>query len=108
MGKKNTYSGESPSDRAVNFMDKFMSRSATKRGRVTEKKSVIETYEADPFDIEYNSYSTWYEAVKKSSGVYPTTFVDFTQKLKPALQNMWNQKMWPREAVLELRKYGVY
>jgi hypothetical protein len=108
MGKKNTYSGESPSDRAVNFMDKFMSRGATNRVRGAAENSVAETYKADPFESEYNSYSVWYEAVKKSSGVYPTTFVDFTQKLKPELQAMWNKKMWPRAAVLELRKYGVY
>lgn len=108
MGRKNTYIGESPSDRAVNFIDKFMSRNVTKRERIKEEPTVVNERKVDPFDREYSSYSTWYEAVKKSSGVYPTTFVDFTQKLKPELQTMWTKKLWPREAVLELRKYGVY
>jgi hypothetical protein len=108
MGKKNTYFGESPSDRAVNFMDKFMSRNTSKRTRLSTEKSITEPYKEDPFEIEYRSYGTWYEAVKKASGVYPTTFIDFTQKLKPELQNMWTKKIWPREAVLELRKHGVY
>jgi len=128
MGKKSAYSGESAKDRSINIMDKFITRNDNKKKsqpRLPERrkdpnipvnlwplKDQLEYWEsrtdADRFVEEYHSYSTWYEAVKSQSGVYPRTFIDFTNKLKPALQEMYARKMYPKDALYELRKLGVY
>ena len=64
--------------------------------------------DADRFDELYSAYSTWYDEVKRRSGVYPATFLDFTRNLKPDMRDMWQRKTLPKTAVLELRKKGVY
>jgi len=128
MGKRSVYSGESPKDRSTNIIDKFITKNANKTknqpilpGRrkspdvpidLWPLKDQIEYYEtrtpADKFDEHYSVYSTWYNAVKERSGVYHQTFTDFIVKLKPEMQSMWERKLLPKEAVLELRKKGLY
>jgi hypothetical protein len=128
MGKKAAHSGMSPKDRSINLMDKFISRNMNKMkdqpvlpGRRKDAsvpvnlwplKDQIEYWETrtpeDRFDEEYSAYSTWYDEVKRKSGVYHQTFLDFTSKLKPMMREMWENKMLPRTAILELRKHGVY
>jgi hypothetical protein len=63
---------------------------------------------ADQFDEQYRSYSTWYNEIKSKSGVYHTTFIDFTTKLKPLMVEMWENKVSTKLALEELRKHGVY
>jgi hypothetical protein len=70
-------------------------------------KNRTKIYETS-LNSEYTSYSTWYAEVKRTSGVYPATFMDFTSKLKPMMIEMWENKITPRLAILELRKHGVY
>ena len=128
MGKKSAHSGESPKDRSVNLMDKFITKNANKEknqprlpGRRKDPnvplnlwplKDQLEYWEnrtdADRFDEQYSVYSTWYDEVKRRSGIYPATFVDFTSKLKPEMHEMWENKLSPKYAVRELRKKGVY
>jgi hypothetical protein len=128
MGKRSVYSGESPKDRSTNIIDKFITKNANKiknqpilPGRRKDPnvpidlwplKDQIAYYEnrtdADKFDERYSVYSTWYNAVKERSGLYHQTFTDFISKLKPEMQSMWERKLSPKEAVLELRKKGVY
>jgi hypothetical protein len=128
MSKKSVYSGESAKDRSINLMDKFINKNDNKRkheshlpGRRKDPnipielwplKDQIEYHEtrtsADQFNDAYSAYSTWYDAVKQRSGLYHKTFTDFTSKLKPEMQSMWERKLSPKEAVLELRKKGVY
>jgi hypothetical protein len=128
MGKRSVYSGESPKDRSTNIIDKFITKNANKiknqpilPGRRKDPnvpidlwplKDQISYYEnrtdADKFDERYSVYSTWYNAVKERSGLYHQTFTDFISKLKPEMQSMWERKLSPKEAVLELRKKGVY
>lgn len=128
MGKRSVYTGESAKDRSVNLMDKFITKNNNKAkqhpklpGRRKDPnvplelwplKDQIEYWEnrtdADRFDEEYSAYSTWYDEVKRKSGVYPQTFIDFTSKLKPEMRAMWENKVMPRHAVMELRKKGVY
>jgi arginyl-tRNA--protein-N-Asp/Glu arginylyltransferase len=128
MGKRSVYSGESPKDRSTNIIDKFITKNANKiknqpilPGRRKDPnvpidlwplKDQIAYYEnrtdADKFDEQYSVYSTWYNAVKERSGLYHQTFTDFISKLKPEMQSMWERKLSPKEAVLELRKKGVY
>ena len=128
MGRKSAHSGMSPKDRSINLMDKFITKNANRAkdkpvlpGRRKDKdvplnlwplKDQIEYWEnrtdADRFDEDYSAYSTWYDEVKRKSGVYPQTFLDFTAKLKTEMRIMWENKMVPRAALMELRKLGVY
>lgn len=128
MGKKSAHTGLSPKDRSINLMDKFITKNANRLkdqpilpGRRKDSmvplnlwplKDQIEYWAtrtaADGFDLKYSAYSTWYAEVKRTSGVYPATFMDFTSKLKPMMIEMWEKKMTPKQSILELRKHGVY
>lgn len=128
MGKKSVHTGISPKDRSSNLMDKFISANDRRTqhlpklpGRRKDPsvpldlwplKDQIEYWEnrtdADRFDDKYASYSTWYEMMKHASGVYPSTFLDLTAHLKTEMRTMWENKMFPKEAMRELRKLGVY
>ena len=128
MGRKSAHTGESPKDRSTNLMDKFITKNVNKEknqprlpGRRKDPsipidlwplKDQIEYWEsrtdADRFDEQYPVYSTWYEEVKSRSGMYHATFVDFTTKLKAEMREMWETKVFPKHAILELRKKGVY
>ena len=128
MGKKAAHSGMSPKDRSINMMDKFITRNANREknqpilpARRKDPNVPIDLWplkdqlehretmsEAERFDELYSAYSTWYDEVKRRSGVYPATFLDFTRNLKPEMRDMWERKTMPKTAVLELRKKGVY
>jgi hypothetical protein len=128
MGKKSAHTGLSPKDRSINLMDKFITKNANRMKdqpvlsarrkdpnipiHMWPLKDQIEYWEnrteADWFDDKYGSYSNWYTELKSISGVYPATFIDFTNKLKPLMVEMWEKKMMPKQAILELRKHGVY
>jgi hypothetical protein len=128
MGKKAAHSGMSPKDRSINMMDKFITRNANREknqpilpARRKDPNVPIDLWplkdqlehretmsDAERFDELYSAYSTWYDEVKRRSGVYPATFLDFTRNLKPEMRDMWERKTLPKTAVLELRKKGVY
>lgn len=128
MGKKAAHSGMSPKDRSINMMDKFITRNANREknqpilpARRKDPNVPINLWplqdqlkhretisDAELFDETYSAYSTWYDEVKRRSGVYPATFLDFTRNLKPEMRAMWECKTLPKIAVLELRKKGVY
>jgi hypothetical protein len=118
----------SPKDRSALIMDKFISKNIKREQGMPFKSGIrkdpnipihmwplqdqIEYWEKrtpeDCFDEDYAVYSTWYDEVKNKSGVYHQTFLDFTSKLKPMMREMWENKILPRRAILELRKHGVY
>jgi len=128
MGRKSAHTGISPKDRSINIMDKFISRNNNKQknnpivsGRRKDPnipvdmwpyKDQIEYWEnrtdSDRFNGTYSSYSTWYSEVKAKSGVYHRTFDEFVYKLREEMKTMWEKKTMPKDAVLELRKFGVY
>jgi len=128
MGRKSAHTGISPKDRSINIMDKFISRNNNKQknnpivsGRRKDPnipvdmwpyKDQIEYWEnrtdSDRFNDTYSSYSTWYSEVKAKSGVYHRTFDEFVYKLREEMKTMWEKKTMPKDAVLELRKFGVY
>ena len=128
MGKKAAHSGESPKDRSINMMDKFITRNSNRQKNQpfqTQRrkadnipmnlwplKDQLEYWEnrtdADRFDERFPSYSYWITAVQKKSGVYPTTFTDFTSKHRTLLKEMYAKKTDVSDAVYELRKLGVY
>jgi hypothetical protein len=130
MGRKSAYVGESAKDRSINLMDKFIKRSENKNQIVKDLpirrkdpnipinlwpvKDQIEYYEnrsdAQKFDELYSNYSNWISTVKTSSGIYSRTFDEFItmKNLKPYLQELFQNKTLPKQAVYELRKHGVY
>ena len=128
MGKKSAYSGESAKDRSINIMDKFITKNENKNKHrqilparrkdpnipinLWPLKDQLEYYDnltdADRFDETYSSYSTWYDTVKKQSGLYHQTFTDFAGKFKSEMREMWENKTAPKEALSWLRKRGVY
>ena len=128
MGKKAAHSGESPKDRSVNMMDKFITRNDRRRKHQEQlparRKSPDVPFnmwplkdqidhannrtDADRFNDDYPVYSYWITEIQKKTGVYHRTFVDFTLKLKPELKEMYDKKTSVRDTVEYLRKKGVY
>ena len=128
MGKKDGYSGESPKDRAVNLMDKFISRN----DRRNKHKDVLPARRKSPdvpfnlwpmsdqieymenrtetqlFTEKYPSYSYWYDAVKKASGLYHITFTDWTSKYKTELKELYDNNTPVKSTVTFLQKLGIY
>jgi hypothetical protein len=128
MGKKSAYSGISAKDAATNSIDRFIQKNAKRsahqerlpaRRKATDVpvymwplRDQIEYYETQSaeskFDEAYPTYSGWYAQVSKLSGVYHTTFIDYTNPLKEVMAELYESMVPPKMAVMELRKYGVY
>ena len=128
MGRKSAHTGESPKDRSINIMDKFITRNMNKEKHQPFKSGIrkdpnipisqwplkdqIEYWEnrtdADRFDDSYPVYSFWIIEVQKQSKVHSSFFTDKAIKLKDLLQQMYNEKTMPKDAVAILRKHGVY
>ena len=128
MGKKSAHTGESPKDRSINIMDKFISKNLKRDKNQPFKtgirkdtnlpihmwplKDQIEYWEtrsdADRFADSYPAYSYWIAEVQKQSGVHPSFFTAQALKLKSMLQEMFDSHTAPKEAIRELRKHGVY
>lgn len=127
MGKKG-YIGESPKDRSIMLMDKFIRKNNDKLkhydilpGRRKDSdipvhlwplKDQIAYYENrnanDDFVEQYGSYPTWYNAVKECSSAYHAEFITMTRDKRPLLESMYKKCIWPKEAARELQKHGVY
>tara|TARA_R110002167_G_scaffold1174_1_gene4990 strand:+ start:925 stop:1311 length:387 start_codon:yes stop_codon:yes gene_type:complete len=128
MGKKDGYSGESPKDRAVNLMDKFISRNDRRNKHkdvlparrkspdvpfnlwpISDQIEYMENRtDAQKFVESYPSYSYWYDAVKKASGVYHITFTDWVGKYKTELRELYDNNTSVKSAVAFLQKQGIY
>tara|TARA_R100000656_G_scaffold66748_1_gene50627 strand:- start:10 stop:399 length:390 start_codon:yes stop_codon:yes gene_type:complete len=126
MGRKG-YQGESPADRSINLMDKFIRRNEKKQslekifpGRRKDKnipmdlwplKDQIEYWDsltpADWFDRKYPSYIDWLDELQSISAQYPTTFTDQISGHKDRIQEVFNKKIKPRKALDILRKEGI-
>ena len=128
MGKKSAHTGESPKERSINKMDKFITRNE-KRNKHIEilparrkdpnvpmnlwpLKDQLEYYdnrtEEDKFREKYKIYSTWLNEVQQATGVYPTTFIDYVGKLDGLVKELYNTCTFPNEAARILEKRGVY
>ncbi len=103
MGKKATI-GTSPKDSSMDKMDRYIRRNEAREeaqlrrhGKIFGKKKSVDEmsihdqiryYEKmtpeQKFDNKYNTYSVWYEAVKKKMEefVYTSYFVDEANKIK--------------------------
>jgi hypothetical protein len=123
--------GTSPKDSSMDKMDRFIQREERKEQQNLRRhgkkdlsrvpfnewplKKKLEHLEnqskEEKFKEQYTSYSTWYDAVKKKSGVYPITFVDWTSTstMKEVLRDMYNKSTSVKEAVSILKnKHGIY
>lgn len=128
MGKKSAHTGMSPKDRSINIMDKFMSRNAAQTkhqpslpGRRKDPNIPIYMWplqdqldywanrtETDEFKSMFKTYATWYEAVKELSNVYHSTFISLTHDKKEQMHALYDMYTWPKAAIRELQKLGVY
>jgi len=123
--------GTSPKDSSTDKMDRYIQRNEKKEQQNLRRhgkkdlskvpfnewplKKKLEHLEnqspTEKFRETYTSYSVWYDAVKKKSGVYPTTFVDWTSRTdtRDAMRDMYNKNTYPKEAVDILkREHGIY
>ena len=130
MGKKAVI-GTSPKDSSTDKMDRYIQRNERKEqqnlhrlGKKDLSKIPMDQWplkkqleylnnrsDADKFKDKYSSYSFWYEEVKKKSGVYPTTFIDWSSRVdtKQALQDMYARCVSFKDAVYILkREHGIY
>ena len=128
MGKKSAHSGESPKERSINKMDKFIARNE-RRNKHKELlparrkdpnvpinlwplKDQLEYYNnrtpEDKFREKYVRYTDWLTEVQQASGVYPTTFIDYMGKLDDVIKGLYDTCVYPRAAARVLEKHGVY
>ena len=116
--------GTSPKDSSVDKMDRFIQREERKQQQnlrrygkkdlsrvpfnewpLDKKLEYLDNQtDSDKFKDRYTSYSVWYDAVKKKSGVYPSTFVDWTAKIKDVMRDMYDRSVKPKDAVYILKK----
>ena len=128
MGRKSAHTGESPKDRSINIMDKFISKNMNREKNQPFKsarrkdpnipihmwplKDQIEYWDnrtdADRFNDKYPVYSFWISDVQSLSKVHSSFFNNKAIQLKTLLQEMYDEKTMPKDAVAVLRKHGVY
>ena len=128
MGRKSAHTGMSPKDRSAMIMDKFISKNIKREQgmpfvsgirkdpnipiHMWPLKDQIEYWnsrtDTDRFNDVYPTYSYWIDAVEKLTNVHPSYFNDRIIPLKPDLTAMFNTKITPKDAVVELRKLGIY
>ena len=118
MGKKSAHTGESPKERSINKMDKFITRNQKRNqhiellpARRKDPNVPINLWplkDKDKFRDKYIVYSDWLTEVQQSSGVYPATFIDYISKLDEVIKELYNTCTLPKEAARVLEKHGVY
>ena len=128
MGRKSAHTGESPKDRSINIMDKFISKNMNKEKHLVRKpgirkdpdlpihmwplKDQIEYWEnrtdADRFDDAFPVYSFWIAEVQKQGGI--AAFIDaehafdqfYAQKLGVDVANLLISQPDNGEQALEI------
>jgi hypothetical protein len=130
MGKKAVI-GTSPKDSSIDKMDRYIQRNERKEqqyllrnGKKDLSKIPMDEWplekqleflnnrsDADKFKEKYSSYSFWFESVKKKSGVYPITFVDWSSRpsTKEAMRDMYAKCVSVKDALFILKQdHGIY
>jgi hypothetical protein len=128
MAKKTTI-GESPKDRSMNIIDKFIKREERKNrhkeilpGRRKAKdvpidmwplKDQIEYWEnqsdEQKFNRKYGSYIDWLDTVKDITGYPDRSFMDMIspKNNKERLQELYSLKILPKQAYQMLIKENI-
>ena len=122
--------GISPKDSSMDKMDRYIKRNDAREaerfkryGPSTKKKpfeerplleriAYLENMTPEQkFDRKYFKYSVWYEEVKEEMEqlVYPSYFIDATNKIKPEMQKMFEDKTSVKETCNTLKvQYKIY
>jgi hypothetical protein len=128
MGKKSAHTGESPKDRSINMMDKFIARSNRQAAHkellparrkdsnvpidMWPLKDQLEYWakrtDSDRFDEKYQYYSKWIDEVQQNSGVHSSMFIGYIKPIQDIVMGLFESKTNPGKAARELQKYGVY
>ena len=128
MAKKATI-GDSPKDRSMDIMDKFIKRQERKNrhkevlpARRKSKdvpldlwplKDQIEYWEnqtdEQKFDRKYSSYIDWMDAVKDLTGYPDRSFMDMISPVKhrERMKEVYTQKVLPKQAYQMLIKENI-
>tara|TARA_B100000963_G_C22629169_1_gene673959 strand:- start:1254 stop:1649 length:396 start_codon:yes stop_codon:yes gene_type:complete len=128
MSKKATI-GESPKDRSMNIMDKFIKRQEKKNrhkellpARRKSKdipidlwplKDQIEYWEnrtpEQKFQEKYNSYIDWIDKLRDLTGYPDASFNDMISPIKNKLRlkELFSKHMFPKDAYSILQKEGI-
>ena len=128
MAKKATI-GDSPKDRSMNIIDKFIKREERKNrhkeilpARRKAKdvpidlwplKDQIEYWEnqtdEQKFNRKYKSYIDWLDTVKDLTGYPDRSFMDMItpKNNKERIRELYSQKVLPKDAYQKLIKEGI-
>jgi|TARA_B100000085_G_C18284529_1_gene407620 hypothetical protein len=128
MAKKATI-GDSPKDRSMNIIDKFIKREERKNrhkeilpARRKAKdvpidlwplKDQIEYWEnqtdEQKFNRKYKSYIDWLDTVKDLTGYPDRSFMDMVtpKNNKERIRELYSQKVLPKDAYQKLIKEGI-
>jgi len=128
MAKKATI-GDSPKDRSMDIMDKFIKRQERKNkhkellpGRRKAKdvpidmwplKDQIEYWEnqsaEQKFDRKYSSYIDWLDTIKEITGYPDRSFMDMISPVKhrERMKEVYAQKVLPKQAYQMLLKENI-
>ena len=128
MAKKATI-GDSPKDRSMNIIDKFIKREERKNrhkeilpARRKAKdvpidlwplKDQIEYWEnqtpEQKFDRKYRNYIDWIDTLRDLTGYPDSSFNDMisSEQNKQRLKDLFLQKKFPKDAYTTLQKEGV-
>ena len=128
MAKKATI-GDSPKDRSMNIIDKFIKREERKNrhkeilpARRKAKdvpidlwplKDQIEYWEnqtdEQKFNRKYKSYIDWLDTVKELTGYPDRSFMDMVtpKNNKERIRELYSQKVLPKDAYQKLIKEGI-
>ena len=128
MSKKATI-GDSPKDRSMDIMDKFIKRQEKKDkykellpGRRKSKdvpidmwplQDQIEYWEnqtpEQKFDRKYGSYIDWMDTLKDLTGYPDSSFIDMISPIgnKERMRELFDQKVLPKQAQQTLQKEGI-
>ncbi len=128
MAKKATI-GDSPKDRSMDIMDKFIKRQERKNkhkellpGRRKAKdvpidmwplKDQIEYWEnqsaEQKFDRKYSSYIDWLDTIKEITGYPDRSFMDMISPVKhrERMKEVYDQKVLPKQAYQLLLKENI-
>tara|TARA_Y100000034_G_C6600253_1_gene261100 strand:+ start:87 stop:479 length:393 start_codon:yes stop_codon:yes gene_type:complete len=127
MGKKGAYTGESPADRSINLIDKFIKRSEKKNAhkdrlpaRRKAKDVPIDLWplkdqleywdnmsDEDKFDHEYKNFHDWFDSLKELVNYPAISIRDMVSGNMDVIKEKFNLKTKPKTAYRELQKEGI-
>ena len=103
MGKKSAHSGESPKERSINKMDKFITRNERRNKHI----ELLPTRRKDP-NVPINLWPLKDQLDYYANRTAEDKFTDYISKLDDIIKEMYNTCIPPKDAARVLEKHGVY